>query len=750
MNKPKISVILPVYNVEPYIEECLDSILEQSMIDDLEVIMVDDGSSDNSRYAIERYALDYENFHAYHKENEGSGIARNYGLELAKGEYIHFCDPDDYIKPDFYEKIYGLAKSSPKSDFVVVNSIRFGNFHIWEGILYKNAFENITEPIHSTSIKENASLVWDTGVWNKLIKKEFLDEKNIRFPNENIVSQDLVFTIKLHYLANEIAIDPNIYYYWRFRQSKTSVTQQKGKIKSFTDRLRVIELISRFFKEKDVEKEIIDREYDKWLNHDLKDYIKRIDEYPLESLDEKLLDVKNILKDTPEHIKENLNSYKQISYKMIENDDVEGLLSFGPLEGDLKKNPKLFEIAGENYKQYVNLIRDGEKEELQAKRESIDSNDKEISIDFSSYIPFVDGEDFKISASIVSDENKEYPIITEDITDSIEEPPMAVLGEETPKEEEIEWEITELQDYSIEKDKRLIIPLNLIKNLKHSRIKIKYEGENLSKETFLKNNRRKTLVFEDFDVDIGVGIQKELYIDIRYTNNNRIIIQDIIKDDSKFIIVGSCEERIENLKIKNIVNFTEKTFPMEYLSHEEIIGQLYGDLNEDLDDENQALERYEYEFISYLPFKELMNDVIKKWEIGTDGFIDNIRLSKNFYYYTSTHQIPIRNLRNKIVLECSLIDIVTEMHEGKEEIIEIRNQNKELKKEIKGLKKENKRAKKDTKKLKEKNKELNREKRKLDNENKKLNKEIQRQKKLINDYKNRKVVKIVDNMQNIH
>jgi glycosyltransferase involved in cell wall biosynthesis len=78
MNRPKISVILPIYNVEPYIEECLDSILNQTMIDDLEVIMVDDGSSDDSRYTIERYALDHDNFHAYHKENEGSGIARNY------------------------------------------------------------------------------------------------------------------------------------------------------------------------------------------------------------------------------------------------------------------------------------------------------------------------------------------------------------------------------------------------------------------------------------------------------------------------------------------------------------------------------------------------------------------------------------------------------------------------------------------------------------------------------------------------
>ena len=71
MIKPKISVIIPVYNVEDYIDETLTSLLNQTMIDDIEVLMIDDGSTDNSRYIIEKYALDYENFHAYHKENEG-------------------------------------------------------------------------------------------------------------------------------------------------------------------------------------------------------------------------------------------------------------------------------------------------------------------------------------------------------------------------------------------------------------------------------------------------------------------------------------------------------------------------------------------------------------------------------------------------------------------------------------------------------------------------------------------------------
>ena len=736
MNRPKISVILPIYNVEPYIEECLDSILNQTMIDDLEVIMVDDGSSDDSRYTIERYALDHDNFHAYHKENEGSGIARNYGLEKAKGEYIHFCDPDDYIKPDFYERIYEFAKSSPNADFVVGNSSRFGNWHIWESILYKTTFENLDEVIESTNIRENTNFVWDTGVWNKLIKKEFLMEKNIRFPNENIVSQDLVFTIKLHCLADEIAVNPDIYYYWRLRQSKDSVTQQKGRIKSFTDRLRVIGLIREFFRENNIEEEILNAEYDKWLNHDLKEYMKRINEYPKEYHEEKLSEVKNILKDIPESIKENLNSYKRIIYRMVENDDYDGLLSFSYLENDLKKNPNLFELAGEDYQQYVNLERDGQMEELQAQREDIDSNDEEILIDFSSYLPFVDGDDFTITAAVVDDEGNEYQIINEDIVED-------EVNGELAEDETVE------PDYSIERYQRVAVPLKIIKNLKHSRIKIKYESESISKETFLNNNRRATYVFEDYDVDIGIGTRKELYIDVRYKNKNNVRIHDIIEDDAKFMLIGSSQEKVENLKIQNLVCFNERHFPIQYLSLDEIINEFYNDSIEDGSNEGEESDEiringdvveYEHTFIAAIPFKELFDAVIKKWEIGTAEFIDHISLSKNYYFYTSTHKTQIRNLRKKIVLEMFLIDYIAEMHEMKEENLKIIRTDRELKKKNRKLKKENKTLKTVKKNLTEENKQLNKA-------NKKLNEQSEKQKELINDYKNRKVIKIVDHLK---
>ena len=91
----KISVIFPVYNVEYDIKEALNSLLNQTIVDDIEVIMVDDGSTDHSKYIIDEYDANFENFYAYHKENGGLSSARNFGMQYAKGEYIHFFDSDE-------------------------------------------------------------------------------------------------------------------------------------------------------------------------------------------------------------------------------------------------------------------------------------------------------------------------------------------------------------------------------------------------------------------------------------------------------------------------------------------------------------------------------------------------------------------------------------------------------------------------------------------------------------------------------
>lgn len=232
MIEPKISVIIPVYNVEDYIDETLTSLLNQTMINDIEVLMIDDGSIDNSRYIIERYALDYENFHAIHKENGGQGVARNLGLDLAKGEYIHFIDSDDYIVPDTYEKLYNLATNSDY-DFVVVNANRFTRYNCKEEYLFKNSFKNINMSTEFHDISENPLFVWDTAIWNKLYKKEFLIKNNIKFPNKKLFFEDLIFSLETYIRANHFYYLNEFLYFWRIRPNLTSVTQQNKTMKNF-------------------------------------------------------------------------------------------------------------------------------------------------------------------------------------------------------------------------------------------------------------------------------------------------------------------------------------------------------------------------------------------------------------------------------------------------------------------------------------------------------------------------------------
>lgn len=165
---PKVSLIIPVYNVQDYIEKCLDSVVNQT-IDDMEIIIVNDGSKDQSKQKIENYLEKYPKIKYLEKENGGLSDARNYGLKFATGEYVAFLDSDDYVEKNTYEEMYNLAKKE-KSDMVECD-------FIWEypnkirediGVLYSSKKEMI----------EKARVV----AWNKLIKREIIEKTNLQFP----------------------------------------------------------------------------------------------------------------------------------------------------------------------------------------------------------------------------------------------------------------------------------------------------------------------------------------------------------------------------------------------------------------------------------------------------------------------------------------------------------------------------------------------------------------------------------------
>ena len=139
----KISVIIPVYNVEKYIVKCLDSLVNQTL-ENIEIIVVNDGSKDNSQTIIDKYVKKYpKKIKSYIKENGGQGSARNLGLEYAKGEYISFVDSDDWLDLNALEEMYNLAKKD-NSDIVICDMID----HFTDGkVLYHNCtvYDNVYE-----------------------------------------------------------------------------------------------------------------------------------------------------------------------------------------------------------------------------------------------------------------------------------------------------------------------------------------------------------------------------------------------------------------------------------------------------------------------------------------------------------------------------------------------------------------------------------------------------------------------------
>ena len=182
----KVSIIVPVYNVENYLEKCLDSLVNQTL-KDIEIIIVNDGSPDNSQEIIDKYAKKYKNIKAYKKVNGGLSDARNYGLKKATGEYIAFLDSDDYVSTDMYKKMYEKAVSG-NFDMVVCDI----NYVYENSEEVKIAYSNLK--IDTTDIK-NAMINIYPAAWNKIFKKK-LFQNGIEF-KKGVWFEDVEFIYRL-------------------------------------------------------------------------------------------------------------------------------------------------------------------------------------------------------------------------------------------------------------------------------------------------------------------------------------------------------------------------------------------------------------------------------------------------------------------------------------------------------------------------------------------------------------------------
>lgn len=221
MKMPLISVIVPVYNVEKYLERCVNSIVNQTY-KNLEIILVDDGSPDNCGKICDELAIKDNRIKVIHKENGGLSSARNAGLDIATGEYITFVDSDDYISIEIFDKCFELSNVQDFDILIFGMSILDNN----SKLLFKDEYENITYSFFQTIY--DITLPLKTSVCNKLFKKSIV--ANIRFPVNIIHGEDLIFWLKiLNQKLVIISIDFIGYYYVKNDNSiTTSIFSKKS------------------------------------------------------------------------------------------------------------------------------------------------------------------------------------------------------------------------------------------------------------------------------------------------------------------------------------------------------------------------------------------------------------------------------------------------------------------------------------------------------------------------------------------
>lgn len=232
MNTSLVSVIIPVYNAEKYITTCLTSVIEQTIFEKIQVICVNDCSSDNSRNILNAYESTYENIIVLDlPENKGLAIARNKGAEIATGEYIYFLDADDYIEKNAIECLYETAKNN-HADIVTFESSSFYEDEALDYTMNCDARRNNKYPKSRNSVDLFIEMFksddFFTMSWLYFIKREYIEKNNLKYL-ECRMHEDVYHAFMLHFLGGtEVVVDAVLHHY---RRHENSITYDKDMIK---------------------------------------------------------------------------------------------------------------------------------------------------------------------------------------------------------------------------------------------------------------------------------------------------------------------------------------------------------------------------------------------------------------------------------------------------------------------------------------------------------------------------------------
>lgn len=242
INCPKVSVIIPVFNGEQFLDRCLSSITNQSY-KDIEIIVINDGSTDNTKAICKNYSQNDQRIKVIHKDNEGVSTARNIGLDIATGDYIYFADADDYVLQDSIENFINKAMTS-SAEIIVAEYYIASDSHKMK--ISPKEFNDKKSFLCSILSGTNHS-----ALWNKLFKKGLFD--NIRFNNNIFYMEDKVLLVEIlsRIQVNiEILYTP-VYIYW---QNQDSITNLKDKsiLKQFEIYTFLINKLNYYDSDKDI------------------------------------------------------------------------------------------------------------------------------------------------------------------------------------------------------------------------------------------------------------------------------------------------------------------------------------------------------------------------------------------------------------------------------------------------------------------------------------------------------------------
>ena len=236
----KVSIIVPVYNVDKYLEKCLDSLINQTL-KDIEIICVNDGSTDNSLEILEKYSQKDNRIIIINQDNAGVSVARNSGMKIAKGQYIGFVDSDDWVDLDFYEKLYNSAIAND-ADIAISSIIRWRKYNKKYRVKYEDkVYTTLQEKISACFIPKNCY------VWNKLYKSHIVQNKHF---TPNVYFEDIIWLPEVIKSSNKLITVSGTNYYYRVNNN--SIVKKTSK-KKRQDNYNAKKVMIKFFSDNKLE-----------------------------------------------------------------------------------------------------------------------------------------------------------------------------------------------------------------------------------------------------------------------------------------------------------------------------------------------------------------------------------------------------------------------------------------------------------------------------------------------------------------